>query len=103
MREKTPWILSALLAIALVVATAFAIWPAVGDAPWEKTTACAVYTPSPAPSQEEAEKVACLQGGGEWVYTTAYRDANTGVWENRQGACGPKGAPCWACFHPLLR
>jgi len=49
MRAKTPWILSGLLAIALAVATAFAIWPAVGDAPWEQKvipTRTAVPTPA---------------------------------------------------------
>ena len=35
MGPKLPWVLSGLLAIALAVAAVFAIWPAVGDAPWE--------------------------------------------------------------------
>jgi hypothetical protein len=51
MRAKTPWILSGLLAIALAVATVFAVWPAVGDAPWAEVSAEPTQpppTPTPA-------------------------------------------------------
>ena len=84
----------ALLSVALAVAAVFAVWASVGDAPWEKTTACAVCTPSPAPTQEELEKIACLQGGGEWLRFNASSPYHNSL-------CGPVAEPCWACFHAL--
>ena len=65
MGPKLPWVLSGLLAIALAVAAVFAIWPAVGDAPWEAhsvmeptttpipPTAAASATPQPKYTVEE--------------------------------------------------
>ena len=87
------WKVAAILLLGtLATAVVFAVWASVGDAPWEKTTACAVCTPSPAPTQEELEKVACLQGGGEWNYF----DASNFYHESY---CGSGAAPCWACWH----
>jgi hypothetical protein len=82
----------------LTTAVVFVVWASVGDAPWEKTTApvhCA--SPGPALSQEEAEKVACLQGGGAWVYF----DTSNAYHENFCGPALTAGSrePCWACFH----
>jgi hypothetical protein len=94
MRARAPWILSALLGIALAVSAVFAVWASAGDAPWEKATA--VCTPSPAPSQEELEKIACLQGGGEWGYFDASHPGHD--WY-----CGPGSPPCWGCFRAWLR
>jgi hypothetical protein len=78
------------LALALVTASVFAIWPVVGDAPWESeiTSSRPSTLPLPSPSQEETEKIACLQGGGNWIY-----GANSTF-------CGPGGAACWYCYHP---
>ena len=65
MGPKLPWVLSGVLAIALAVAAVFAIWPAVGDAPWEAhsvmeltatpiaPTAAASATPQPKYTKEE--------------------------------------------------
>ena len=84
----------AVLAVALAVATVFAVWPALGDAPWEGGTACRdPASPCPSPSQEESEKVACLQGGGEWVRVSSL-DSDYYYY------CDPGRKPCWACMHP---
>ena len=94
MRATAPRILSALLGIALAVSAVFAVWVSVGDAPWEGATACGdSASPCPSQSQEELEKVACLQGGGAWVYF----DTSNAYHEN---FCGSGAAPCWACHHP---
>jgi hypothetical protein len=83
------------LVLALVTAAVFAIWPVVGDAPWESETTSShpsTYPstlPLPSPSQKETEKIACLQGGGNWIYA-----ANSAF-------CGPGGAACWYCYHPV--
>ena len=94
MRARAPWILSALLGIALAVSAVFVVWASAGDAPWEGATAGGgSASPCPSLSQEELEKVACLQGGGAWVYF----DTSNGYHEN---FCGSGAAPCWACFQP---
>ena len=68
MRAKTPWILSGLLAIALAVATVFAIWPAVGDTPWEQEVSrvpTAIPTPTveitPEPKYASAEVIGIVK------------------------------------------
>lgn len=83
------WGVAAALLLAVVVtAVVFAVWASVADAPWEKTTTCSAATPCPSVSQEESEKIASLQGGGEWVRMN-----------NTPGYCGGI-LPCWACIHP---
>ena len=79
---------AALLLGVLITAIVFAVWASVGDAPWEKTTTCAAATPCPSLSQEESEKIACLQGGGNWI------------WGKDEAYCGGSGT-CWACVHPI--
>ena len=86
MRARAPWILSALLGIALAVSAVFAVWASVGDAPWEKTTACAACEVCPVQTHEQLAEIACLQGGGEW---SGYTDER----------------PCWHIlpYNPYLR
>jgi hypothetical protein len=69
MRAKTPWILSGLLAIALAVATTFAVWASAGDAPWEtgaeRPAVPTVTTPVPTraqPAFSESEVLKLVQG-----------------------------------------
>lgn len=100
MKRWAGGIAAILLLGVLATAVVFAVWASVGDAPWEKTTACAESaSPCPSQSQEEAEKVACLQGGGAWMYfDTSHPYHKT--------FCGPAPTagsrePCWACFHVL--
>jgi hypothetical protein len=93
--KRWAWGSAAILLLGvLAAAIVFAVWASVGDAPWEKTTACAAASPCPSPSQEEVEKTACLQGGGMWRYFEA-----TNSYHNT--FCGSGSAPCWACFHVL--
>ena len=78
------------LALVLSLAAAvFAIWPVVGDAPWESETTSThpSTSPLPSPSQQEAEKIACLQGGGNWAYAV------------NPSYCGSSSTPCWYCWH----
>jgi hypothetical protein len=83
----------AVLGAAFIVASVFAVWASVGDAPWESEATCAESaSPCPSQSQEGLEKVACLQGGGEWTYvdtSNAYH----------KSFCGSGAAPCWTCQH----
>jgi hypothetical protein len=82
------------LVLALATAAVFAIWPVVGDAPWESEATCARPSASPCPSssQEETEKIACLQGGGDWIYATVDNI-------NLRSLCGRQSTGCWACYH----
>lgn len=81
------------LVLALATAAVFAIWPVVGDAPWENEATCTgSASPCPSPSQEETEKIACLQGGGSWAYVAVGRT-------DHAARCGPQSTDCWACIH----
>jgi len=87
-----------LLSVALAVAAVFAVWASVGDAPWESEGTCAYSTsPCPSPSQEELEKVACLQGGGEWLHIDV-GDPGHGDLCDPAPTAGSR-EPCWACLH----
>ena len=91
------YIAVAVLAVALAVATVFAVWSTWGDAPLERATACRDSAPPcPSPSQEESEKVACLQGGGNWIWLE-YSDSQS----LHRDRCGRGTQPCWSCFHPM--
>jgi hypothetical protein len=90
------------LVLALATAAVFAVWAGVGDAPWESEATCArpSASPCPSPSQEETEKVACLQGAGTWEYFSKETLPNAvdpasvlSQW------CGPQSTGCWACVH----
>ena len=91
------------LVLALATAAVFAVWAGIGDAPWESEATCPRLSasPCPSPSQEETEKIACLQGGGTWEYVTAPSEhLRLPDWEVRlRSICGPNSTGCWACFH----
>ena len=87
------------LVLALATASVFAIWPVVGDAPWESETTSThpSTSPLPSPSQEETGKIACLQGGGNWIYVAVGSPSYAAL-------CGPPCphcTGCWACVHPV--
>jgi len=72
----------------LLVGAGIAVGATLGvTRPWQSEEATPVSTP--APSQEESEKIACLQGGGNWIHTNAAIYCGSGT--------------CWACVHPVPR
>jgi len=93
--KRWTWGSAAILLLGILApAIVFAVWASVGDAPWESEATCAESaSPCPSQSQEELEKVACLQGGGVWAYFEASNSYHNTF-------CGSGFLPCWACFHP---
>jgi anaerobic selenocysteine-containing dehydrogenase len=97
--NRWAWGAAAILLLGvLVTAVVFAVWASAGDAPWENEATCAdCASPCPSPSQEEAEKIACLQGGGEWLHIDV-GDPGHGDLCDPAPTAGSR-EPCWACLH----
>jgi len=92
-RARAPWILCVFLGIALAVAAVFAIWPAVGDAPWESQ---AGPTPLPLPAFTQGE-VLKLAEGETRAHCETWVSAGGRVQAREQERCTE------ALFHPENR
>jgi hypothetical protein len=87
--------------LTLLVGAGIAVGATLGvTRPWQEESTPLVDpfpVSTPAPSQEQSEKVACLQGSGTWIWLQ-HSVADDSFFHSR---CGTGTQPCWYCFHRM--